>query len=186
LREHTSSVASHSETQSTAGPTCACGASATTDWSRARLLPTCLPQQDEFVNLTVRDQLRLVRSFYSHWGGVLVSRPCAHWTVDPAMRMKSMSVGERQKLSILLASRPRSDLLILDEPGLTGREGQIDASPSSCRASAGLSCSRFGQTVRAPGRESHTLSLPQSWRPRTLRHVADVPDNSRPANVDGP
>jgi ABC-2 type transport system ATP-binding protein len=76
-----------------------------------------VPQQDELLNqLTVLDQIKLVASFYPRWDSDLVSRLCVDWSVDLQARIKSMSVGERQKLSILLAFGHRPDLLVLDEP----------------------------------------------------------------------
>ncbi|HEX6636393.1 MAG TPA: ABC transporter ATP-binding protein, partial [Steroidobacteraceae bacterium] len=76
-----------------------------------------VPQQDELLNqLTAAEQLRVIASFYPRWDHDLVSRLCATWGVDPRARIKNMSVGERQKLSILLAFGHRPDLLILDEP----------------------------------------------------------------------
>jgi ABC-2 type transport system ATP-binding protein len=76
-----------------------------------------VPQQDELVDhLTVADQLRVVASFYPHWDSDLLTRLCTEWGIDLRARIKSMSVGERQKLSILLAFGHKPDLLILDEP----------------------------------------------------------------------
>ena len=76
-----------------------------------------VPQQDELLDqLTVADQLRVIASFYPHWDSALIERLCAEWGVDTQARIKSMSVGERQKLSILLAFGHKPDLLILDEP----------------------------------------------------------------------
>ena len=76
-----------------------------------------VPQQDELLNqLTVADQLRVIASFYPRWDHELISRLCVSWGVNPRARIKSMSVGERQKLSILLAFGHKPDLLILDEP----------------------------------------------------------------------
>jgi len=76
-----------------------------------------VPQQDELIDqLTAADQLRLVRSFYEHWDDELVDRLVASWEIDPGERVKRMSVGQRQKLSILLALGHRPDLVILDEP----------------------------------------------------------------------
>jgi ABC-2 type transport system ATP-binding protein len=76
-----------------------------------------VPQQDELVDhLTVEDQLRVIASFYPQWDQELMSRLCQEWGVDMRARIKGMSVGERQKLSILLAFGHKPDLLILDEP----------------------------------------------------------------------
>jgi ABC-2 type transport system ATP-binding protein len=76
-----------------------------------------VPQQDELLDtLTVRDQIKVIASFYSKWDSVLIDRLCAEWGIDTHARIKSMSVGERQKLSIVLAFGHRPDLLILDEP----------------------------------------------------------------------
>ncbi|HVY65654.1 MAG TPA: ABC transporter ATP-binding protein [Gammaproteobacteria bacterium] len=76
-----------------------------------------VPQQDELVNqLTAGDQLKLIRSFYATWDDALVARLIDVWDIELGERVKNMSVGQRQKLSILLALGHRPDLLILDEP----------------------------------------------------------------------
>jgi ABC-2 type transport system ATP-binding protein len=76
-----------------------------------------VPQQDELLDhLTVADQLRLIASFYPRWDEGLITRLCGEWGMDVKARIKSLSVGERQKLSILLAFGHKPDLLILDEP----------------------------------------------------------------------
>jgi ABC-2 type transport system ATP-binding protein len=76
-----------------------------------------VPQQDELVNqLTVADQIGVIASFYPHWDDDLITRLAREWEVDLGERVKGMSVGQRQKLSILLALGHRPDLLILDEP----------------------------------------------------------------------
>jgi len=76
-----------------------------------------VPQQDELVDhLTVADQLRVIASFYSRWNADLMTRLCKEWGIDERARIKGMSVGERQKLSILLAFGHEPELLILDEP----------------------------------------------------------------------
>ena len=76
-----------------------------------------VPQQDELLDqLTVADQLRVIASFYSQWDSALIERLCSEWGVNMNARIKGMSVGERQKLSILLAFGHKPELLILDEP----------------------------------------------------------------------
>ncbi len=76
-----------------------------------------VPQQDELLDpLLVRDQISLIASFYPDWNEGLVSDLCVAWNINTGARIKTMSVGERQKLSILLAFGQRPDLLILDEP----------------------------------------------------------------------
>ena len=76
-----------------------------------------VPQQDELVNpLTAADQIGVIASFYPRWDDALVMRLARAWEVDLGERIKGMSVGQRQKLSILLALGHRPDLLILDEP----------------------------------------------------------------------
>jgi ABC-2 type transport system ATP-binding protein len=76
-----------------------------------------VPQQDELLDqLTVADQLRVIASFYSQWDSALIERLCSEWGVNVNARIKGMSVGERQKLSILLAFGHKPELLILDEP----------------------------------------------------------------------
>jgi ABC-2 type transport system ATP-binding protein len=76
-----------------------------------------VPQQDELLDqLTVADQLRVIASFYPRWDSALIDRLCGEWGVNVKARIKSMSVGERQKLSILLAFGHKPELLILDEP----------------------------------------------------------------------
>lgn len=76
-----------------------------------------VPQQDELLNpLSARDQLRVIASFYENWDSELIDTLSRQWEIDLSERVKNLSVGQRQKLSILLALGHRPDVLVLDEP----------------------------------------------------------------------
>jgi len=76
-----------------------------------------VPQQDELINqLTALDQLRVIGSFYRNWDDVFIEKLSAIWEIDLTERVRKMSVGQRQKLSILLSLGHHPDLLVLDEP----------------------------------------------------------------------
>jgi ABC-2 type transport system ATP-binding protein len=55
-------------------------------------------------------------SFYPHWNDELINRLRAEWNLDPSDKVGPLSVGQQQKLSILLAIGHEPDLLVLDEP----------------------------------------------------------------------
>lgn len=75
------------------------------------------PQQDELVQLfSARQQLELIASFYANWDRELVDRLLRSWEVPLDRQIDKMSVGERQKLSAVLAMGHCPDLLVLDEP----------------------------------------------------------------------
>lgn len=75
------------------------------------------PQQDELVQLfSAKQQLELIASFYANWDRELVDRLLRSWEVPLDRQIGKMSVGERQKLSAVLAMGHRPDLLVLDEP----------------------------------------------------------------------
>lgn len=76
-----------------------------------------VPQQDELIPvLTGRRQLALTRAFYRHWDQPLLDRLAREWEVPLDRRTPTLSGGERQKLSTLMALGNRPDLLVLDEP----------------------------------------------------------------------
>jgi ABC-2 type transport system ATP-binding protein len=60
--------------------------------------------------------LELVSRFYSRWNKDLIGRLARDWTVPLDKRAHKLSVGERQKLSILAALGHEPELLVLDEP----------------------------------------------------------------------
>ncbi len=76
-----------------------------------------VPQQDELLGvLNGKQLLAIVASFHADWGRELIDRLVAEWGVRLDQRIATLSVGERQKLSVLAALGHHPDLLVLDEP----------------------------------------------------------------------
>lgn len=76
-----------------------------------------VPQQDELLAaLSGQQQLAITAAFHRHWDKDLIDRLIAEWGVPVGRRIHGLSVGERQKLSVLTALGHRPDLLVLDEP----------------------------------------------------------------------
>ena len=76
-----------------------------------------VPQQDELLGmLSGNQQLSVTAAFHASWDRALIDRLIAEWGVPLERRIMTLSVGERQKLSVLTALGHRPELLVLDEP----------------------------------------------------------------------
>jgi ABC-2 type transport system ATP-binding protein len=76
-----------------------------------------VPQRDELVEMmTVDQQLAVAACLHPGWSTDLVDRLAREWDVAGREPIWKLSVGERQKVSILLALGHEPDLLVFDEP----------------------------------------------------------------------
>jgi ABC-2 type transport system ATP-binding protein len=76
-----------------------------------------VPQRDELLEAMKGDEyLKLIAAFYTGWNPMLVNRLATSWDVPLTIKIAKMSVGQRQKLSIISALGHEPDLIILDEP----------------------------------------------------------------------
>jgi ABC-2 type transport system ATP-binding protein len=76
-----------------------------------------VPQQDDLINLlTGRQHLALIAALHGHWNAPLIERLQSTWEVPLDRLIQTLSGGERQKLSTLVALGHDPELLVLDEP----------------------------------------------------------------------
>lgn len=76
-----------------------------------------VPQRDELLeSMKGGAYLALIAEFYPKWNHQLVARLAREWAVPLDSRINKLSVGQRQKLSIISALGHEPDLIILDEP----------------------------------------------------------------------
>jgi ABC-2 type transport system ATP-binding protein len=66
--------------------------------------------------MNVRQIIDYQASFYPRWNDELIERLLKDWNLDPSDKVGPLSVGQQQKLSILLAIGHEPELLVLDEP----------------------------------------------------------------------
>lgn len=76
-----------------------------------------VPQTFPQVNwMSVQGICDYTGAFYENWDYGLVKKLLSEWSVDPYKKVHKLSVGQQQKLSVILAFGHRPSLLILDEP----------------------------------------------------------------------
>ncbi|MDY0168099.1 MAG: ABC transporter ATP-binding protein [Thermoguttaceae bacterium] len=66
--------------------------------------------------MRVRQMIAYTAAFYPAWNTALVDRLVREWDLPPHDRIGPLSVGQLQKLAIILALGHEPDLLVLDEP----------------------------------------------------------------------
>jgi ABC-2 type transport system ATP-binding protein len=76
-----------------------------------------VPQRDELLDgMKGAAYLDLIAEFYPTWNHDLIARLAKEWAVPLDTKIGKLSVGQRQKLSIISALGHEPDLIILDEP----------------------------------------------------------------------
>jgi len=76
-----------------------------------------MPQKiDLYPWMKIRQITAYTGAFYRRWNRALVERLLREWELNPEDRVGLLSVGQTQKLAIILALGHEPDLLVLDEP----------------------------------------------------------------------
>lgn len=76
-----------------------------------------VPQRDELLEaMKGAAYVDLIAGFYPAWNHQLITRLAAEWSIPMNVKIAALSVGQRQKLSIISALGHEPDLLVLDEP----------------------------------------------------------------------
>jgi ABC-2 type transport system ATP-binding protein len=66
--------------------------------------------------MSVKGMCTYTSAFYQNWDHPFVDSLLSEWELPQKKRVSALSVGQRQKLAVILAMGHRPELLILDEP----------------------------------------------------------------------
>ncbi len=66
--------------------------------------------------MKVKDLISYTKAFYKNWNSDKVNFLLSEWELNPKAKIRILSEGERQKLSIILAMGHEPDVYIFDEP----------------------------------------------------------------------
>ncbi|MGD8454531.1 MAG: ABC transporter ATP-binding protein [Phycisphaerae bacterium] len=76
-----------------------------------------VPQEPKLYSwMKVGQCIKYIAAFYPRWNHTLSERLARDWDLDLKAKVGPLSVGERQKLAIILALGHEPDLIIFDEP----------------------------------------------------------------------
>ncbi|PWK46328.1 ABC transporter ATP-binding protein [Pleionea mediterranea] len=74
-------------------------------------------QEADLLNwMKVNQIIDYTKQFYNHWNDDMVEQLLEDWDLSKQQKISKLSVGQRQKLAIILAVAPQPKILILDEP----------------------------------------------------------------------
>ncbi|MGC9261461.1 MAG: ABC transporter ATP-binding protein [Phycisphaerae bacterium] len=89
-------------------------------WSLSAAAKARLGYVPQVINLypwmRVAELIQYIAAFYATWNAELADRLIKQWELPLGDRVRTLSVGQKQRLAILTAVAYQPDLLILDEP----------------------------------------------------------------------